>query len=483
MKNKYFSLIFFANLLVFQSCYRIMPSTGGGQLSDVSIDRVISTSDVLLPEGYKIEVIAKNLTFPTAVTFDEGGSLYAIEAGYSYGEVFLEPKLVKILPNGSTATIYTGQNNGPWNGVNYDDGFFYIAEGGQLEGGRILKVSENGEVRILVDSLPSLGDHHTNGPVIKDGYLYFGQGTATNSGIVGNDNASFGWLYRFQNFHDIPCKDITVNAINSKTKNLLIEASGDKAVTGPFSPYNQKVEQNQVIKGAIPCSGSIMRLPLDSGKLELVAWGLRNPFGLAVAPDGQIYVTDNAYDVRGSRPVWGTGDLLLKLEQGAWYGWPDYNGQIPVTTLEVPGEKDPKKILVNDPGTPPKPVAKLGVHSSSNGISFSTNEEFGFVGQAFIAQFGDMAPGVGKVLSPVGFRVVRVDVNSGIVEDFASNKAKKNGPASWLETGGLERPVSVKFSPDGTALYIVDFGVLTTSKKGSNPLIKTGVIWKITKQN
>lgn len=471
----------FAILLVFQSCYRLMPSKGGGQLSDVPLKRDIKASDVLLPEGYKVEVLAKALTFPTAVTFDEAGNLYVIESGYSYGEVFLEPKLLKILPDGSTTTVYTGQKNGPWNGVTYQNGYFYIAEGGHLEGGKILKVNKEGTAEILVEGLPSLGDHHTNGPIIKDRYVYFGQGTATNSAVVGNDNASFGWLYRFEDFHDIPCQDITVNAINSKTKNVLTEDPGDEAVTGPFSSYNQKVEQGQVIKGAIPCTGAIMRVPMNGGELELVAWGFRNPYGIAVAPNGQIYVTNNAYDVRGSRPVWGTGDLLYKLEQGAWYGWPDYNGKLPVSKVEVPGEKDPKKILVNEPGTPPKPIAKLGVHSSSNGLSFSTNGEFGFKGQAFIAQFGDMAPNVGKVLAPVGYRVVRVDVNSGIVEDFATNKAKKNGPASWLKAGGLERPVSVQFSPDGAALYIVDFGILSTSKKGSNPVLKTGVIWKITK--
>ncbi len=319
--------------------------------------------------------------------------------------------------------------------------------------------------------------------MIRDGYVYFGQGTATNSGIVGNDNAAFGWLYRFEDFHDIPCGDIVVNAINSKTENVLTEDDDDVAVTGPFSPYNNKVEPGQVIPGAIPCNGAVMRVPVEGGELEVVAWGFRNPYGLAVAPDGQIYVTDNSYDVRGSRPVWGTGDVLFKLEQGAWYGWPDYNGRLPVTELEVPGEDDPKKILRNDPGTPPKPVAKLGVHSSSNGISFSKNRDFGFEGQAFIAQFGDMAPGVGKVLSPVGYRVVRVDVETGIVEDFATNKAKKNGPASWLETGGLERPVSVQFSPDGTALYITDFGILATGEEGPNPVKKTGVVWKVTKQN
>lgn len=113
-------------------------------------------------------------------------------------------------------------------------------------------------------------------------------------------------------------------------------------------------------------------------------------------------------------------------------------------------------------------------------MDFSRNDAFGHVGQAFIAQFGDMAPTVGKVLSPVGFKVVRVDVKSGVTEDFAVNR-EPYGPASKVGSGGLERPIAARFSPDGTALYVVDFGVMTI---GEDPQPKegTGVLWRITRE-
>ena len=48
-----------------------------------------------------------------------------------------------------------------------------------------------------------------------------------------------------------------------------------------------------------------------------------------------------------------------------------------------------------------------------------------------------------------------------------SNKDEGNGgPASHLGTGGLERPISVRFSPDNGALYVVDFGVMTVHRQG-----------------
>ena len=481
MKNALASLLLCGVLL--QGCYRILPSNGGGQLSGTPQERAIDPADVLLPEGYRIEAVASGLTFPTALTFDGNGTPYVIEAGYSYGEVFLQPRLLRIEADGQTTEVYVGTENGPWNGVTYHDGFFYIAEGGQLEGGKILRVSQAGEVQVLVEGLPSYGDHHTNGPLIQEGYVYFGQGTATNSGVVGNDNADFGWLRRHPDFHDIPCADITLADIDYTTPNVLTDDPNDRAVTGPYSPYNTAVSPRQVIKGEVPCTGAVLRVALTGGEPEVVAWGFRNPYGLATAPDGTIYVTQNAYDDRGSRPIWGTGDLLFRLEAGAWYGWPDYNGQLPLTVTHVPGDGEPRGPLVtNPPNDPPKPVATFGVHSSSNGLDFSTDEEFGFRGQAFVAQFGDMAPKVGKVLAPVGYKVVRVDVETGRVEDFVVNRGKKDGPASWLDSGGLERPNSVQFTPSGDALYIVDFGIMTMSKAGPTPREKTGVVWKVSKE-
>jgi glucose/arabinose dehydrogenase len=331
-----------------------------------------------------------------------------------------------------------------------------------------------------------MGDHHTNGPVIRDGYLYFGQGTATNSGVVGIDNAEFGWLKRKPDFHDIPCGNIQLAGQNFTTDNVLT-GSGQKATTGAYAPYGTATTDGQTIQGKLPCTGAILRMPVGGGPLELVAWGFRNPFGLAFSPDGRLYVTENGYDERGSRPVWGTGDVLWEVKTGTWYGWPDYSAGKPVWDDE---EFDPKKrkapgvkpLLRNHPNKPPQPAAIFGVHSSSNGIDFSKSETFGFTGQAFVAQFGDMAPKAGKVLSPVGFKVVSVDVNTGIIRDFATNKGKRNGPASRLEKGGLERPVSVKFNNKGDALYVVDFGIMTVTEQGPQPQAGTGVVWRITKK-
>jgi hypothetical protein len=62
------------------------------------------------------------------------------EAGYSYGEVWTKPRLLRIDPEGGFTIVAEGSRNGPWNVVHHD-GAFYVAEGGELEGGAILRIT------------------------------------------------------------------------------------------------------------------------------------------------------------------------------------------------------------------------------------------------------------------------------------------------------------------------------------------------------
>jgi glucose/arabinose dehydrogenase len=463
-----------ACLVALAGCYAVMPSSGGGQTAAPAA-RAVQPSDIALPAGYRIEPVATGLTFPTGVAFDGDGKAYVVESGYSYGEVFTTPRLLRVDPNGSTTVLATGGKNGPWTGVTFANGAFLVAEGGVLEGGRILRITSDGKIDVLVSGLPSFGDHHTNGPVAAaDGWVYFGQGVATNSAVVGSDNAKFGWLKRRPEFHDIPCADVTLTGHNFQDS-----VDGRNATTGAFVPFGTPTRAGQVIRGAVPCSGAILRVAPTGGKPELVAWGFRNPFGMAFGADGELYVTDNSYDDRGSRPVWGSADVLWRVQPGTWYGWPDFAEGLPLAqeTFTPPGKSTPQSLLASYPNRPPAPIARFGVHASANGFDFSRNAAFGHVGQAFVALLGDEAPTTGKVIGPVGFKVVRVNIANGIVEDFAVNRGPP-GPASKFGTGGLERPIAARFDPSGRALYVVDFGVLTHTPD-AQPQQRSGVLWRI----
>lgn len=471
-----------AMLATLTACQAVAPSRGGGQVP-VAPQEPRKPGDIALPAGYAITRVIDGLTFPTGVAIDDDGHVYVVEAGYSYGEKITTPRLVRVEPEGRTTVIVSGERNGPWNGVAFANGSFFIAEGGELRGGRILRVELDGQVEALVSDLPSLGDHHTDGPVVgSDGYVYFGQGTATNSGVVGPDNADFGWLARHPSFHDVPCRDLVLRGVNYSSK-MTVAGLENEAQTGAYSPYGVTTRAGEVIPGQLPCNGAVMRVPMSGGPLELVAWGFRNPYGLAFSPDDRLFVTDNGADERGSRPLFGAGDVLWEVLPGAWYGWPDFAEGKPVASrrFKPPGKAVPEALLAKLPGKPPRPTAIFGAHSSANGLDFSRNPAFGHVGEAFVALFGDMAPGTGKVLGPVGFKVVRVDTRTGVSHDFATNRGDEPGPASLLRSGGLERPIAVRFDPAGTALYVVDFGIMNVTDEGPLPREQSGALWKITR--
>lgn len=467
------------------ACYVMRPSSGAGQAKVPSV-RQYDPAGVVLPSGYRVERVASGLTFPVGIAFDDQNRAHVVESGYSYGEVFTEPRLLRLENDGGSTPVATGGKGGPWTGVAFAAGSFFVADGNVLEGGRLLRITADGRVQVLVSGLPSFGDHHTNSPVVgRDGWIYFSQGTATNAGVVGEDNLKYGWLKRKPDFHDVPGADVTLAGRNFETADVLNPDSARKAVTGAFLPFGTPSQPGQVIRGQVRCSGGILRVRPGGGEPELVAWGFRNPFGLAFSADGTLYATDNGYDDRGSRGVWGAPDVLWRVQPGQWYGWPDFVAGMPITAsrFKPPGKPRLQMLLAHHPNPPPDPVAQLAVHGSANGLDFSTSQGFGYAGEAFIAIFGDQAPAVGKILGPVGGKVVRVDPASGVIRDFAVNRAPREGPASKVGGGGLERPVSVRFDRRGEALYVVDFGVLHMNGEQSEPQTGTGAIWRIRRED
>ena len=169
--------------------------------------RKLNPADIKLPDGYKIDVFIKNLDTPISAVFTDKKEMLIADSGVISGS----GKILRLSDKG--LEIVAKGFNPPLTGINYLDGNIYVSHRGF-----ITIVKPDGRKEDLISGLPSYGDHHNNQVAFgSDGKMYFGQGTATNSGVVGLDN---GWIQDHSFFHDYPGADINLNGDNFITKKV-----------------------------------------------------------------------------------------------------------------------------------------------------------------------------------------------------------------------------------------------------------------------
>ncbi|MGG3889408.1 PQQ-dependent sugar dehydrogenase [Metabacillus fastidiosus] len=434
------------------------------------IDRILKPEDILLPTGYKIEVFAEKLTTPINLTFTDQGEMLIADAGITTNN-----GKVLILTSTGTRVIAEGFKP-PLTGITFYKGNIYVAHRGS-----ITIIKPDGSKQDILTGLPSFGDHHNNRVIFgPDGKMYFGQGTVTNSGVVGEDNSR--WIKEHPFGHDYPGSYIPLTGENFKTKNLLSETAHTQTWTGAFSPFGVPIYRGEFIKGMVKASGGILRANPDGSQLELVSWGLRNPFRLKFDRQNRLFCGNHGIDVRGSRPVDNSPDEFQWIRQGIWYGWPDYTGGHPVTNphFKPEGKPQPSFLFAQHPMKPPKPVATFAPHSAIMGFDFNNDSSFGPIDEVFIAEFGSEAPDTtgGKPSPRVGHRISRINTETGKIATFAINKTGLSAIATG--GGGLERPIDVTFGKQNE-MFITDFGIFKPPGKKIYAAPNTGVIWKVTK--
>jgi glucose/arabinose dehydrogenase len=433
-----------------------------------------------VPPGYTIKPVVWNLTAPDSVTFDDKSNMYVGEAGYPFTNLPHVPRILKIDPSGNVSVFVDTNLNSPIVDITFHNGLLYVSHMGKISTVDIT----NGTVKDIIVGLPQNGDHFNNQIAFSpDGKrLFFGTGTRTNSGVLGMDNN--GWLANSPNVADIPGKNITLTGQNFVTKNPLTAEPNDNATTGAFVPFNSTANEGQVIKGQVKCNGCILSANLDGTGLRLIAWGFRNPTGLAFNEEGRLFAASHGADERGSRPILNDLDKFYEVKligTSLFYGWPDFFGNAqPVTdpnfqwhvgticiTPNTCLDKPLEFLMQNHPPVE-KPLALFEPpHTAVQQMAFA-NKSFGFGGEAFVAQVG--AHGV----RGVGQNVVRVNIdNNTTILDFLTLKNPSEANSTTF------RPTGVEFSRNGTALYIVDWGNLLEPPSGGPTIPNTGVVWKI----
>jgi hypothetical protein len=386
------------------------------------------------------------------------------------------------------------------------------------------------------------GDHPTEQLAFKGNWVYWSQGSTTNSGVVGGDNGGGAKQ------SDIPCQTITLS------QNVF--DSGGGVFTSGYSPFGVTNPggiipaffnsfTGQVRQGV--CDGATLRARLDNPNIiQVVGWGHRNGYAIRFAPEvhplaGQLLVGEDGPDERGARPSNGAPEVLsidYRNPDGtpAYHGWPDRYGFLaasqavfnpiggpsddlcvfdasnppsfctPASLAQILKEDVPiRDVLAFPPQRITAPIAIEAADSSFTGIDFAPASfavgpvEHGAALYSLEGDFGFSPPNAIEPAPEVGHEVKLINFNQDPTKplalsfrNFARNVTGDQAFISADHPAGFNRPTNVRFGPDGCA-YVADYGAVRDPGGGPGgptryidpadaPLVQfpgTGVIWKI----
>jgi hypothetical protein len=545
--------------------------------------------DVVIARGYKIEPLISGLNFPTDVAFvgdKRSFKIVVLESGtglpgrcntntlslvqnaprvFSPTNPFMPDILVfdnrgnKIAgPLGKPTPAGAGfQPDGPAIGLSFEHDFrggrLFATDSNQGARGapgagnntsRVLRVDlASGTVTPIIRGLPT-GDHPTEQIVVNDGWLYWSQGSATNSGVTGLDNGAGG------NQHEIACEEIKLSNTLFPSANRATPNPTDIVRTSGYSNFGVQRPGAVVppFEGATSrgmCTGAILRARISDPQntIEPVAWGFRNPYGLRFSPQnhplkGQLLISENGEDERGARPVANAPDRIAVARQGPngkpeWHGWPDRFGFLdstqtvfnPETAGDAAGtvaENETKgqtvrRVLAFNPKPPvaplalePEDVAAVGLDFvpddfatgivKKNGVLLSREGDFGFTGKNGNPTAGHDVEVINftKADNPNELTLTRFAFNCKAADqrhdpDGTPQCAGDTPQAFAGQLRGINRPTTIRFGPDGAA-YLVDYGAVRDpggsdprtafTNPADVPLVQipgTGTIWKISR--
>ena len=538
--------------------------------------------DITVPPGFSVSVFASGLNAPTGIAFrgnSQNFDVFVLESGHglpspcneqgSFGSGDFDPKnpfTPDILVFDQNGKLIRGplakpsapgvglQPEGPAVDIGFSRGFqggtlfasdsnqATHAHNGQNNSSRIVTVDPNtGNVTPFITALPT-GDHPTEQFAFKDGWIYWSQGSTTNSGVVGRDNGGG------QNQPDIPCQTITLSQnVFDSGGGVLTSGYSNFGTTNPGGtvPAFFNGFTNQIRQGV--CDGATLRAQINNPNvIQAVGWGHRNGYAIRFAPNdhplrGQLLVGEDGADERGARPSNGAPEVISVDQQNpdgtpVFHGWPDRYGFLassqavfnPVggasddlcvfdssnppsfctsaSLAQILSEDVPiRDVLAGPPQPITAPLAIEAADSSFTGIDFVPNSFVGGVVQNGAAlyslegDFGFSAPNATAPAPEVGHEVKLMNFGGGgnqplslQLQNFARNDTGDQAFIDPAHLQGFNRPTNIRFGPDGCA-YVVDYGAVRDPGGGPGgatrfvndadaPLVQipgTGVIWKI----
>ncbi|WMD20477.1 sorbosone dehydrogenase family protein [Achromobacter seleniivolatilans] len=348
------------------------------------------------------------------------------------------PRWLYVLPNGD---VLVAETNAPPKPEEASGGFKDWAAGVVMKRAGAKTESAN-RITLLRDA-----DHdgvaETRTVLLQGLNSPFGMALIGNQLYVANADAVVRFPYETGQTQitaaAVKVTDLPAGINHHWTKNLIASPDGSKLYVSVGSNSNVAENGMAIEEGR----AAIWEIDVATGNKRLYATGLRNPVGMAWAPDGKtLWTAVNERDELGSDLV---PDYMTSVQDGGFYGWPySYFGQHVDTRVKPPRPDLVARAIVPD--------YALGPHTASLGLAWSGGAKLPapFTDGMFVGQHGSWNRDPRS-----GYKVIFVPFSGGT----------PSGPALDVLTGFLTengqaqgRPVGVTIDRQGNLLLADDVG-------------------------
>jgi glucose/arabinose dehydrogenase len=332
-----------------------------------------------------------------------------------------------------------------------------------LQNPRLIRTAPNGDVfvaesepgRILVyrgitsDGKPASVHVYASGLTLPFGIAFYPPGPNPSFVYIANTDSVIRFRYRNGDVEASEPKQVIVPNVpgfgrlrggGHWTRDIVFSKDGKQMFVSVGSRTNVSDTDNNPEEYH---RADILVANPDGSDLQVFAYGIRNPVGLAINPQtGQLWASVNERDQLGDNLP---PDYITHVQKGGFYGWPWYyigGHQDPRLAGKHPELRD--KVIVPD--------VLLQPHNASLEMLFYEGNQFPveYRGDAFAAEHGSWNRAV-----RTGYEVICVPIKdghaSGEYEDFLTGFVTPQGDV-W------GRPVGVATASDGSLLVTDDGG-------------------------